>query len=247
MTILSSLHPIRRLHTDLRPQLHCQSMFLSQTSEAAGVCWVEEPGCHRPSTPSVKTNSPVYHLSPVLSSWACAFAQFWTSMHQWNAAGLPSGLLTRGTALFPLSFAMQRERRRAERRWLVSGLHVHEEILNAAKHRVIRLVQKPNPPPSPHRFLKAPLPDNCTLPVLFLASQRSPPPKFFFFFLVSGWISWKKFLDYFSGKICTIRDKFDTTQTTSPPLVEHISLDSHFLLSARIRANCQKCDCEIST
>ena len=34
----------------------------------------------------------------------------------------------------------KRKRRRDEQQWLTSGLHVHKETLNAAKHRVTKLV-----------------------------------------------------------------------------------------------------------
>lgn len=36
----------------------------------------------------------------------------------------------------------KRKRRRDEQQWLTSGLHVHKETLNAAKHRVTKLIQE---------------------------------------------------------------------------------------------------------
>ncbi|WP_293681772.1 hypothetical protein, partial [Thiolapillus sp.] len=36
--------------------------------------------------------------------------------------------------------SMKRERRRAERRWLSTGLTIHKEIMNSIKHKISRLV-----------------------------------------------------------------------------------------------------------
>ena len=55
----------------------------------------------------------------------------------------------------------KRERRKAERRWIFSGLTVHKQIYDATKMKVTSLVHSAKPHISAQRSLKVPHTNNC--------------------------------------------------------------------------------------
>ena len=145
-------------------------------------------------------------------------------MHQCNAVGFPSGCLAHGTALFPLSLMMQRE---SDTEQKDGGLIPAKSAFFTSK------ILECTTSKQLHNT-------TCSL---FGKSKVIRLPTWFFlcvFFL------WLNFLESFQTASVEKSGLYMASLTLLKPLLcqllNSISLESLFF----IRANCQKCDSEIS-
>ena len=113
----------------------------------------------------------------------------------------------------------KRERRRAEAQWRTTGLIVHREIFQAARNRVVSIVDT-----AKSAFYSSKVLACSTVKQLFSATndiigkvKSSPVPSIFCAQELP-----QKFADFFISKIALIREKLDSSVTAPSPVLNKV-------------------------